>query len=247
MTATTVPGYSARKRSSHATVSASRWFVGSSRSRRSGACEQQPAERDAAPLAARQLLDVAVAVGEPERVHREVERRVERPRVGAVDLLLHLRLLGEQRVEVGVRVGELGRDLVEAVEQLTQRAHAVLDVPAHVLRRVEPWLLLEQPDGRARAEWRLPARSPRPGHDPQQRRLPSAVGPEHADLRARQKRERDVPEHLALRAIELLDPEHPEHVVAHRRATITVCRRVPAAVRRAGTTSCSTSGRRGAT
>ncbi len=36
VTATTVPGYSARCRSSHATDSASRWLVGSSRRRRSG-------------------------------------------------------------------------------------------------------------------------------------------------------------------------------------------------------------------
>ena len=60
----------------------------------------------------------------------------------AVDLLLHLRLLGEQRVEVGVGLGEGGRDGVEAVEQVAQLADAVLDVAAHVLGRVELRLLL---------------------------------------------------------------------------------------------------------
>ena len=72
-----------------------------------GRGEQQPAERHAPALAARERVDVAVAVGQPQRVHRAVERLVEAPRVVAVDLLLHRRLLREQRVEVGVRLGEL--------------------------------------------------------------------------------------------------------------------------------------------
>ena len=59
-------------------------------------------------------------------------------------------LLGEQRVEVGVRLGELRRDRVEAVEQVAQLAHAVLDVAAHVLA-----------PGRARAPARAGRRSRR--------------------------------------------------------------------------------------
>ena len=74
-----------------------------------GRREQQAAERDAPALAARERRHVAVAVGEPERVHRAVERLVEAPRVGAVDLLLHRRLLREQRVEVRVGLGEAPR------------------------------------------------------------------------------------------------------------------------------------------
>ena len=154
VTATTVPLYSARKRSSQATDSASRWFVGSSRSRRSGAwsSSRQSATRRRSPP---ERLDVAVALREPERVHRAVERLVERPGVGAVDLLLHAGLLGQQRVEVGVGLGELGRDRVEAVEEVAQRADAVLDVLAHGLVRVELGLLLEQADGGTGGELRL--------------------------------------------------------------------------------------------
>ena len=127
-----------------------------------GRGEQQPAERDAAALAARERLDVAVALGQPQRVHRAVEHRVERPGVAAVDLLLHGRLLGEQRVEVGVGLGELRADLVEAVEQVARLAHAVLDVAAHVLGRVELRLLLEQADRRAgRRRRRRRSRCPR--------------------------------------------------------------------------------------
>ena len=64
----------------------------------------------------------------------------------AVDLLLHRPLLCEQRVEVGVGLGERSRDRVEAVEQIAQRPDAVLDVAAHVLGLVESWLLLEEAD-----------------------------------------------------------------------------------------------------
>ena len=119
-----------------------------------GRGEEQAAERDAAALAAGERGDVAVALGEPERVHRAVERRVERPGVAAVDLVLHLRLLGEERVVVGVGLGEGGRDRVEAVEQVAQLADAVLDVPADVLGRVELGLLLEQADRRPGRELR---------------------------------------------------------------------------------------------
>src|SRR5215210_1439122 len=80
--------------------------------------EQEPAERDAAALTAGQRRHVAIPVREPERVHRAVEGGLEAPRVRPVDLLLHRRLLLEQRVEVGVRLRERGRDRVEAVEQV---------------------------------------------------------------------------------------------------------------------------------
>ena len=73
-----------------------------------GRGEQQPAERDAPPLAAGERRDVAVAgragAARPSR-GRACWSRLQAS--CAVDLLLHLRLLREQRVEVGVRLGEL--------------------------------------------------------------------------------------------------------------------------------------------
>ncbi len=83
-----------------------------------------------------------------------VELRFELPGVAPVDLILHLRLLGQQRVEVGVRLGEARGDHVEAVDQVANLAHAVLDVLAHGFGRVELGLLLEQSDGRVRGELR---------------------------------------------------------------------------------------------
>ena len=151
MTATTAPLYSSRCLSSQATDSASRWLVGSSSSSRSGALEQQPAERDAAALAAGELGDVGVARRQAQRVHRRVEHRVEVPGVGGVDLVLQAREL------VGGLVGVVGGDLVVAVDQVAQLADAVLDVAADVLGLVELRLLLEQPDGGAGLQLRLAA------------------------------------------------------------------------------------------
>ena len=180
-----------------------------------GRAQEQPAERDAPALAARQRRHVAVAFRQPQRVHRVVELRLELPRAAPVDLVLHLRLLGEQRVEVGVRLGELRGDLVEAVQQVAQLAHAVLDVLAHRLGGIELGLLLEQPDGRVRRQLGdARRRLLLAGHDPQQRRLARPVRPEDADLGARQERERDVRQHLPFGAEELVDLVHREDVFA---------------------------------
>ena len=187
-----------------------------------GRGEQEPTERDAAALAAGERRHVAVALREPQRVHRTVEVLLEAPGVGAVDAVLHLRLLGQERVEVGVGLGERGGDRVEAVEQVAQLADAVLDVAAHVLRLVEVGLLLEEAHRRLRIELGDPGRRLlEPRHDPEERRLPRAVRPEHADLRSVQERERDVREHLPLGAVELVGPVHGvDDVGAHRRATV---------------------------
>ena len=158
-----------------------------------GLAQEQPRERDAAPLAAGERGDVGVRRRGSQRVHRDLERRVEVPAVDRVDLLLHA---GEL---VGGLVGVVHRQLVEAVEQRLGLGDAVLDVAAHVLALVERGLLLEQADGRARGELGVAAElGVDPGHDPQQRRLAGAVVADHADLRAGQERQRDVAQHLAV-------------------------------------------------
>ena len=63
LTSTTAPAYSARKPCSHSTDARSRWLVGSSRSSRSGFCEQQPGQRHAHHPAAGELGRVALHVG----------------------------------------------------------------------------------------------------------------------------------------------------------------------------------------
>ena len=54
-----------------------------------------------------------------------------------VDLVLQLRLLGEQLVEVGVGLAHRVADLFEAVEQTLRLRDAVDDVAEHVLVGVE--------------------------------------------------------------------------------------------------------------
>ena len=127
-------------------------------------------------------------------------------------------LLGEERVEVGVGLGERRGDRSEAVEEVAELADAVLDVPADVLRRVELGLLREEPDRRLRVELGdARRRLLEPGHDPEQRRLAGAVRAEHADFRAVQERQRDVRQDLALGAVVLVGPVHRvDHVRAHR-------------------------------
>ena len=82
-----------------------------------GLREQQPAQRDAAALTARERGDVGVGGREPQRVHRDLELAVEVPAVHRVDLVLELRLLAEQLVEVGVGLPHRRADLLEPVEQ----------------------------------------------------------------------------------------------------------------------------------
>ena len=81
-----------------------------------GLLQQQLAQRDAAALTTGEDGDVGVRRRAAQGVHGLLELGVEVPRVGGVDGLLQLAHLGHQRVEVGVRVGHLGGDLVVAVE-----------------------------------------------------------------------------------------------------------------------------------
>ena len=177
-----------------------------------GRAQQQPAERDPAPLAAREPGDVGIARRQAQRVHRRVEHRVEVPGVGRVDLVLQ----PSELVRGLVRV--VGGDLVVAVDELAQLANAVLDVAAHVLGLVELRLLLEQPDGRAGLQLRVAAVAVvDPGHDPQQGRLARAVEAEDADLRAVEEAQRDVGQHRLVRRVGPRDPVHGEDVLGGHR------------------------------
>ena len=173
-----------------------------------GGAQQQPAQRDAAALAAGEAGDVGVGRREAQRVHGLVEAGVEVPGVDGVDALL------ERGELVGRLLGVVHGQLVEAVEHVLDLAHAVLDVAAHVLGLVELGLLLEEADGRVGGEHRVAAvLLVDAGHDPQDRRLAGAVVAEHADLRAREERERDVLEHLLVRREGPAEAVHLEDVL----------------------------------
>ena len=155
--------------------------------------EEEPREGDAAPLAAAERGHVLVVRRTAERVHRDVDVALQVPGIGGVDPVLERRLLGADRLVVGVGVGPLGHDGVVLVDEVLDGADAVEDVALDVLRRVELRLLVEVAD---RESGRQPRVAGEPvveaGHDPQQARLARAVRPDDADLGARIEAERDV-------------------------------------------------------
>ena len=177
VTATTVPAYSAKNRSSHATDSASRWFVGSSRSRRS-----RGGEEEAAGATRRRCPDSVPTSRSPSgggarpwpgrARHRGSTRRDGRSAPGP-------RPAGPGARRSRRPARRTSRDLVEAVEQVALLADAVLDVAADVLVAVEVGLLGEQAYcGSGRELGAAARRLFEPGHDPEERGLPGAVRPE---------------------------------------------------------------------
>ena len=193
--AMTVPAYLARCCSSHCTLSASRWLVGSSSSSRSGCSQQQLAQRHPAALTTGELGDVGVRRRAAQRVHRQLELGVDVPRVGVVELLLELAHLLHQLV--GVVGRHLLGDLVEPLQLRLGLGDRLLDVAEDGLRVVERRLLGEHADGVAGHQPGLAvARRCRcPAMILQQARLTGAVGTDHTDLGAGQEAERHVVEH----------------------------------------------------
>jgi len=75
-------------------------LVGSSSSEQVGRLQQEPAQRDAAALAAGQRSDSASGGGSRSASNRELESRVEIPGVRRIDLVLDARLLVEDLFHV---------------------------------------------------------------------------------------------------------------------------------------------------
>ena len=184
-----------------------------------GRLQQQAAQRDAAALAARQRRDVGIGGRQPQRVHRQLEPRVEIPGVGRVDLVLNSRLLVEDLVHlVGRQVlAELRVHLVVARQQRLDGGDALFDVAEDVLL----------PDRAAAPAGRNPTEMPSAGnasprklrvlagHDAQQRALAGAVHAEHADLRAEIEREPDVFEHPGVGRMHLPEALHGVDELRH--------------------------------
>ena len=97
--------------------------------------EQQAAQRHAAPLAAGQRGDVGVRRRAAQRVHRQLELRVDVPGVDRVDAVLQPALLFEHLVHHVRRqvLAELHVQLVVAFEQRLDGRHPFLDVAEHGL------------------------------------------------------------------------------------------------------------------
>src|SRR5262249_33367190 len=156
-------------------------------------------------------------------------RAVQFPAADGFDRVLEPRLLRQELLDLGVGhgLGESPAHFLEASQEIARHRHALFDVTENGLGGVEPRLLREvpHPDGVGRArppeEVRIGA-----GHDSEERGLAGAVRPEHADLRAREKRQVDAAENLALGRDDLPEVTHGEDVLRRHR--------VPYDTRRAG-------------
>jgi hypothetical protein len=186
-----------------------------------GLLEEEPHERHAALLAAREVAHARVRRGRAEGVHRLFELRVEVPEAQSVDLVLEFGLLGHERVEVGVGVGELGVDGLVVLEQLHLFSRALLDDLADGLVRVELRLLVEHPERDALLEHLdvplevlVLARD-----DLQEGGLAGPVEAEHADLGAVIERKPDIAQDGLAVLVRLGDAAHREDdfLVGHGR------------------------------
>ena len=155
--------------------------------------QQQFAQRHSTLLATGQHRDVRVAVGTPQRVHGLVQLGVEVPGVLVVDRLLEFAHLREQRVVVGVGIGQFGGDLVEAIHHRLGFGNPVLDVLQHCLRLIELRLLHQDADREPVHECGFAiGHVVHTSHDLQQTRLARSIGADDPDLGAGQEGERDV-------------------------------------------------------
>ena len=155
--------------------------------------EQEAGEGDAPPLAAAEHGDGRIAGRAAQGVHRQLQLIVEVPGVVMVEPVLQPALFGDERVEVGVGVGEALVDGVEGGEVVHDGLHRFLDHLAHRLAVVQLRLLFQQADAVAGGEGDVALVAlVLAGDDAQQRALAGAVEAEHADFRAVVEAEADV-------------------------------------------------------
>ena len=183
-----------------------------------GRRQQQAAQRHAALLAARQLVDDRVPRRQAQRVGGDLELALELPAADRVDGVLQLGLLLEQLVHLLVvhGLGEPVADLVEARDLRERAAETFHHDAAHVLVRIELRFLRQVADLdaglRARFAFEVGVD---PAHDLEQRGFARAVEAEHADLGAGEKRKTDVAQDDALGWHNLANPVHRVDVLGH--------------------------------
>ena len=165
--------------------------------------QQQLAQRDPAPLAAREMGDLGVVGRADQRLHRLVDLGIEIPQALGLDLVLELRHL------VGGLVRVVHGELVVAVEHGLLRRDALHHVLADGLVRIELGLLGQVADPRPLGDPAIARElGVDAGHDPQQRALAGAVDAEDADLGVGIERQIDVLQDLPVARIDLGETLH---------------------------------------
>ena len=180
--------------------------------------EQQPAERDPAPLAAGERRHVGVVGRAAQRVHGLIDLGIEVPQSLGLDLVLQLGHLVRGLVRV------VHGELVVAVEDRFLWRDAFHHVLAHGFRRIELRLLLEVAHARAlghpafTGELLVDA-----AHDAQQRGFAGAVDAEHPDLGIGIEGQIDVLQDLAVARIGLREALHViDELTRHQRPAFVV-------------------------
>ena len=178
--------------------------------------QQQPAQRDAAPLAAGEFRHLGVVRRAAQRVHRLIDLGIEIPQPLGLDLVLQLGHL------VGGLVGIIGGELVVAVDDRLLRRDALHDVLAHRFVGIELRFLGQVADAGALGDPGLAGIfGVEAGHDAQQRRLAGAVDAEHADLGVGIERQVDVLQNLPVPGIDLGQALHViDELTGHKRPAL---------------------------
>ena len=204
----TVPAYCCRCFSSHSTDSASRWLVGSSSRRMSGACSsrRQSATRRFSPP---ERMPQSVSPGGQRSASIAIssfESRSQAPAASSLSCTLPWRSISLSMSASGspkallISSNSLSRSMTGCTPCST--------ISRTVFVRIELRLLLEEADGVAGREHGLAEEVVvDAGQDAQQRRLARAVQTDDADLRAVEIGEVDVLEDLLL-AVELRHSDH---------------------------------------
>ncbi len=199
--ATTVPGNSARCRSSHATLSASRWLVGSSSSSMSGCSSstRQSATRRRSPPdslltsashGGRRSASIAISIF-VSRLHRSCASICSCTRAcSASSFSIASSLIGSANaIEISLNRSSSARCAATASSTFPFTSSAAIEL--RLLRQVAHL----HPVGNPRLALKVVVH---PGHDAQQARLAGAVGAEHADLGAVVEGQPDPTQNLPL-------------------------------------------------
>ena len=190
-----------------------------------GLLQQQAAERDAPPFAARKLGHIGIVRRAAERVHRLLDLALEVPQALGLDLVL------ERRHLVSGLVGIVHCELVVAVEDRLLLLHAQHGVALDVERGVEVGLLRQVADFCALGDEALADEfGVEPRHDAHKRRLARAVDAEHADFRVRVERQVDVVENLLAGRIGLGETSHMIDELARGHEKFLNCSEIAAGI-----------------
>ena len=87
-----------------------------------------------------------------QRIHCLLKLVFQIPAVSGVNLLLQRSHLGQQGVVVGVWIGQLRRNLIEAIDLALELRNSFLDVSQNRLLLIQRWLLHQNSDGKTLAQ-----------------------------------------------------------------------------------------------